>query len=138
MTTALPRRFPTGAPTCAPTSAWYRGMIAAVAALWTLGAAIPAQAQTYAPARTYAGLFDWLDGPRAEVVPDDMPRAMRPKPQIRTQDKTRARKAHETAIKLPGAKVASASPGTATASRSPRRRCRPACRAIRRRSESSR
>lgn len=105
MTTALPRRFPTGAPTCAPTSAWYRGTIAAVAALWTLGAAIPAQAQTYAPARTYAGLFDWLDGPRAEVVPDDMPRAMRPKPQIRTQDKTRARKAHETAIKLPGAKV---------------------------------
>lgn len=96
MTTALPRRFPTGA----PIRALYRGSLAVVAAVWVLGVAVPAQAQPY------SGLFDWFDGPRAEVMPDDMPRAMRPKPQIRAHD--RARKAHktrETAIKLPAAKV---------------------------------
>ncbi|MGD9769500.1 MAG: L,D-transpeptidase family protein, partial [Pseudolabrys sp.] len=105
MTTALPRRFPTGA----PTRAFSRGTIAAAVAMWTLGAIVPAQAQT----RPYAGLFDWLDGPRAEVVPDEMPRTLKPKPQIKARDKARnwardrarARKAHDAAIKLPAAKI---------------------------------
>lgn len=99
MTTALPRRFPTGA----PTRAFSRGTVVAVAAMWALGAIAPAQAQTY------PGLFDWLDGPRAEVVPDEMPRALKPKPQIKARDKARnwarARKAHDAAIKLPAAKI---------------------------------
>lgn len=101
MTTAPPRRFPTGAP--------YRGAIAAVAALWMLGIAAPAQAQVHAQGRTFAGLFDWLDGPRAEAIPDDMPRdlprTLRAKPQIKPYDKTRARKAHDAATKLPAAKT---------------------------------
>lgn len=99
MTTALPRRFPTGA----QTRAFSRGTAVAVAAMWALAAIAPAQAQTY------PGLFDWLDGPRAEVVPDEMPRALKPKPQIKARDKTRnwarARKAHDAAIKLPTAKI---------------------------------
>lgn len=91
MTTALPRWF--------PRSVWPRYAIAAAAAMWTFGAAVPAHAQSF------AGLFDWFDGPRAEIIPDEMPRSLRPKPQIGAHDKSRARKAHDAATRLPGAKV---------------------------------